>query len=262
VTEGRRRIGARWIVGTVLVAAIVFGCIEAGFWQLRRLDERRALNARIRERSADTGPLPPVDATTDPDDLTYRGVDLAGTYDATHEVLVRFRSRIGLPGYEVLTPLRTDGVTVLVDRGWVPLEDGDRWPGAAMAPPAGEVEVTGVLLPSEEGSTRLERRDDGVPVVAAIDPTKLRSAVGEGDLYPLYVLADRGGAGAESSFPAPVDPPSLGEGPHRDYAVQWFLFASVGIVGWVLLLRRRGPLAKAQPSSASMASSTDADLVT
>jgi cytochrome oxidase assembly protein ShyY1 len=262
----RRPIGARWIVGTVLVAAIVFGCVEAGFWQLRRLDQRRHLNARIRERSAETVPLPDVDAATDPDDLTYRRVDLTGTYDPGHEVLVRFRSRTGLPGYEVLTPLRMEAdVVVLVDRGWVPLEDGDRWPVADMAPPPGEVEVTGLLAPAEGGSTRLEHRPDGVAVVAAIDPAKLRRAVGDGDLYPVYLLADEGGAGEHSSFPVAVDPPALTEGPHRSYAVQWFLFASVGVVGWIALLRRRGPFApqrSAAASSASMASSTDADLVT
>jgi cytochrome oxidase assembly protein ShyY1 len=258
-----RRIGARWIVGSVLVAAICFGCIEAGFWQIRRLHERQALNARIRERSADTVPLPEVDDGTEPDDLVYRRVDVAGTYDATHEVLVRFRSRTGLPGYEVLTPLRTDdGPTVLVDRGWVPLEDGDRWPVPEMAPHPDQVEVTGLLAPAEGGSTRLARRPDGVQVVNAIDPATLRAAVDDGDLYPVYLLADDGGSGVGSSFPVPVDPPALTEGPHRSYAVQWFLFASVGIVGWAALLRRRGPLAPQPARSESMASSTDDDLST
>lgn len=259
----RRRIEPRWIVGTILVGAICLACIQAGFWQLRRLEERRALNARIRERSAETVPLPAVDRTTDPSGLAYRRVEVSGTYDAAGELLVRFRTRTGLPGYEVVTPLRTaDGTTVLVDRGWVPLEDGDRWPVPEMAPPTGEVDVAGLLAPSERGSTRLERRKDGVGVVNAIDPADLRPAVGDGPLYPVYVLAAEGGAGVRSSFPVPVDPPSLSDGPHRSYAVQWFLFGSVGIVGWAVLLRRRGPLAPQRARSASMASSTEADLST
>lgn len=259
----RRRIEARWIVGSILVAAISLACFQAGFWQLRRLDERRTLNARIRERSAKTVPLPAVDRTTKPDDLAYRSVEVSGTYDAAGEILVRFRTRTGLPGYEVVTPLRTDGgVTVLVDRGWVPLEDGDRWPVPEMAPPRGEVDVTGLLAPSERGSSRLERRKDGVGVVNVIDPVHLRPTVGDGPLYPVYVLAAEGGAGVRSAFPVPVDPPALSDGPHRSYAVQWFLFGSVGIVGWGALLRRRGPLAPQRARSASMASSTDADLST
>jgi surfeit locus 1 family protein len=243
----RRTFGARWIVGTLLVAAIVAGCLAAGFWQLRRLEERRVLNDRIRERTAETVALP--DATgQDPDDLIYRRVEVQGTYDPDGELLVRFRTRTGLPGYEVLTPLRTPRGTLLVDRGWVPLADGDRWPVEAMAPPAGEVEVSGLLAPPESGSTRLDRRPDGTGVVAAIDPPRLAEAAGADDVYPVYLLADDGGTPA-SSYPVPVPPPGLDDGPHRSYAVQWFLFASVGVVGWIVLLRRRGPLAPARPAT-------------
>jgi cytochrome oxidase assembly protein ShyY1 len=228
-------------VGTVLVAAIVSGCIAAGFWQLRRLDERRTLNDRIRERSAETVPLPAVDGDTDPDDLAYRRVAVTGTYEPAGEVLVRFRIRTGLPGYEVLTPLRTDEGTLLVDRGWVPLEDGDRWPVDEMRPPAGEVEVSGLLAPPESGDLRLDRREDGTRVIAAVDPARLVDELDAGALYPAFLLAEDGGTPA-SSYPVPVDPPPLNDGPHRSYAVQWFLFASIGIVAWPLLVYRRGPL--------------------
>lgn len=260
----RRSFGLRWIVGTVLVLAIVGGCISAGFWQLRRLDHRRAVNATIRARSAEIVPLPATGPGVDDDDLIYRRVRVDGTYEPEHEVLVRFRSRLGLPGYEVVTPFRTDGQVLLVDRGWVPLTDGDRWPVEAMRPPTGEVTVEGILVPAESGTTRLERRPNGVGVVAAIDPDRLDEVVEDGDLYPVHLLASAGASGPSSSFPAPVDPPSLSEGPHRSYAVQWFLFATVGIVGWIALLRRRGPLQAGDDggSSASSASSTDADLVT
>lgn len=239
VADGRR-FPLRWIVGSVLVVAIVSGCIAAGFWQLRRLDERRALNDRIRERSAETVPLPAVDEGTDPDDLAYRRVAVTGTYDAGGEVLVRFRIRTGLPGYEVLTPMRTDQGTLLVDRGWVPLADGDRWPVPEMAPPAGEVEVSGLLAPPESGELRLDRRADGTRVIAAVDPARLAGELGVDALYPAFLLADDGGTPA-SSYPVPVDPPPLNDGPHRSYAVQWFLFAGVGIVAWPLLWTRRGP---------------------
>lgn len=239
--DGRRRFPLRWIVGTVLVVAIVSGCIAAGLWQLRRLDERRDLNQRIRERSEETVPLPPVDEGTDPDDLAYRSVLVTGTYDPDGEVLVRFRIRTGLPGYEVLTPMRTDQGTLLVDRGWVPLADGDRWPVPEMAPPAGEVEVSGLLAPPESGELRLDRRESGTRVIAAVDPDRLADELGVDELYPAFLLADDGGTPA-SSYPVPVDPPPLDDGPHRSYAVQWFLFASIGIVAWPLLVFRRGPL--------------------
>jgi cytochrome oxidase assembly protein ShyY1 len=38
--------------------------------------------------------------------------------------------------------------------------------------------------------------------------------------------------------PVRVDPPPLDPGPHRAYAVQWFAFAVVGILGTLLILQR------------------------
>ena len=45
-----------------------------------------------------------------------------GSWDAEHQFLLDNRSHGGLPGYEVLTPLRlADDRVLLVDRGWVRL---------------------------------------------------------------------------------------------------------------------------------------------
>ena len=38
--------------------------------------------------------------------------------------------------------------------------------------------------------------------------------------------------------PVPVPPPTLDEGPHLSYAVQWFIFAAAVLLGWVLAVRR------------------------
>lgn len=240
------RFGPRWIIGTVLVAAIVGGCVSAGLWQLRRLDERRQTNAQVRERAADVVDLPPAGFAqrVHADDLVYRRVRLTGTYDADSEILARFRSRKGLPGYEVVTPLLTDDGVVLVNRGWVPLDLGDRWPADQGAPPVGEVTVNGLLVRAESGPVRLVEGDAGPPVVAAIDPRRLGDALGgaaaERPVYALPLLATQ----TSDEFPTPVEPPGLGDGPHRDYAVQWFLFGAVGVVGWIVLLFRRGPFSR------------------
>ena len=38
--------------------------------------------------------------------------------------------------------------------------------------------------------------------------------------------------------PIILPPPDTDEGPHLGYAFQWFIFATVGAVGWPLLLRK------------------------
>jgi len=236
----------RWLIGTVLVALVVTGCLAAGFWQIRRLGERREVNAQVRSRSGTTVPLPDAGFEKDSgvvDDLIYRKVKISGTYDRSKEFLVRFRGRRGLPGYEVVTPLRTDRGTVLVDRGWVPLEQGDRWKVPSSTTPTGEVTIVGLLAPPEHGAPRIARptTPDRPVITGSIAIHELSRVLEVDDLYTVHVLAAAGAGNAP--FPIAVDPPDLGEGPHRDYAIQWFLFATVGVVGWTLLLKRRGPLA-------------------
>jgi cytochrome oxidase assembly protein ShyY1 len=225
----------------VVVAAIVAGCVWAGLWQLRRLDERKASNARVVQRGADVADLPPEGFTGSAASLEFRRVRATGTFDASREFLARFRTRDGAPGYEVVTPFNTTGGTLLVDRGWIPLGLGDRWPVADALPPPGTVTVEGLLSPPEGGGARIERRSGRPAVVGAIDPVGLRDLAFSAPVYRLHLLADRG-ATAAAAFPVPVAAPDLGEGPHFSYAVQWFCFATVGAVGWLLLLRRRGPL--------------------
>jgi cytochrome oxidase assembly protein ShyY1 len=38
--------------------------------------------------------------------------------------------------------------------------------------------------------------------------------------------------------PTVLDLPELDEGPHFSYAVQWFIFSTIAIVGYPLILRR------------------------
>lgn len=238
------------MIGTLFVAAIVVGCVAAGFWQLRRLDERRAVSAQVLARSAELVDLPDegFDENADEAALMYRKVRMTGTYDRAHELLVRFRTRKGLPGYEVVTPLIVPDGIVVVDRGWVPLDVGDRWPVPNPDLPTAPVDVEGILVRAESGRGGITPSDGTKPtVVSAIAPRKLGTAVGA-DGRPVYALTVLASDSSES-FPAPIDPPSLGDGPHRDYAVQWFLFATVGLVGWPVLLTRRGPLARSARAS-------------
>ena len=40
------------------------------------------------------------------------------------------------------------------------------------------------------------------------------------------------------ALPAPVPLPPLDEGPHLSYAVQWFIFGSIAVIGYVVLAMR------------------------
>ncbi len=227
-----------WLVGHVVVVALVAVMVSLGMWQLRRLDERQAANAEVKRGARTTvaldAVLRPADAAVG--DARYQRVRVRGTYDEDDELLVRFRTKDGLPGYDVVTPLLVESgrASVLVNRGWVPLEIGDEWRRRGTLPPAGVVEVVGIVRETERASRLRLSRDDGRLTVGAIATSRLEDELGR-DLYPGWVQLIE--PDDPSSFPTPLPPPDPGEGPHLSYAIQWFLFSAIGGVGWVLLVR-------------------------
>lgn len=229
-----------WLLGHVVVLVLAVVLLSLGLWQLRRLDARRDANAHILRNSRSTAVLDSVvrpEQPKVPDDARFRRVEVHGTFDAGNEVLVRFRSSDGLPGYEVLTPLVVGTRTaVMVDRGWVPLEVGDAPSSSRTAPPTGDVTVTGLLLRGEGASRfRPEKRDDGRLVVGAVHTVGLEERLPY-DLYPGFVQLQQ--PDDPENYPVPLDDPDPSEGPHLTYALQWFAFTVIAVVGWLLLVRQ------------------------
>src|SRR5205814_8983881 len=114
--DGRDRVG---LVVALLVAAI---CVRLGVWQLDRLHERRQRNALL--LAARARPPLEVDGSLPADSARDRRLVARGVYDYTHERLWHGRSYEGVPGVDLVTPLRlAGGAAVLVDRGWAPSPD-------------------------------------------------------------------------------------------------------------------------------------------
>ena len=230
----------RWLVGTIIAVLLIVLFVNLGFWQLRRLDEKRDRNAAIEERGAQ--PVQPIDGVVDPrtgfDDvgrLVYRRASARGHYDPDGEVRIRSRSLDGRPGEWVVTPLRLDdGTALAVNRGFVPLSTD------VPAPPPGEVEVTGLLFATQErqGIGPRDPADGVLTELSRLDLARLQQQY-QPDLYPLWLQLQRSDPPVdEDALPVLLPEPAQDEGPHLSYAVQWFLFATVGAIGWPLLLRR------------------------
>ena len=230
----------RWLIAHLVVISIAVAFISLGFWQLRRLDERRQDNARITANMA-SEPRPLDDTLAEhgnnPDALIYRRVVVEGTYRASDEVLLTPRSNGRTAGHHVLTPLvMSDDQGVLVDRGWVPFADDDP-PIEAAPPPEGEVTVTGVLLPTVEAA-RFGAPDGGTRLtyLSSADVDRVQPQVGVA-LLPFSILLQSQQPPA-GDLPVPGAPPAVSEGSHQSYAWQWFSFTVILLVGYPLLLRR------------------------
>lgn len=223
----------RWIGFALFVIVLAGVCTRLGFWQIHRLEHRLDSNKVTRQHfAADPVPLDHVVARGEgvPDDQQWRRVTATGTYDVDRQVTVKFMTRDGAPGVDVVTPLvLSDGTAVLVDRGWMPTDNtGDR-PDSIAAPPSGTVTVTGWLRPNNGADRGAVTPNDGQ--VRAISSKGLASYVGH-DLRDGFLnLRSQSPKAAESLELEPK--PDLGQGPHFFYALQWWFFALLAVSGYV-----------------------------
>ncbi|MBW3629079.1 MAG: SURF1 family protein [Gemmatimonadetes bacterium] len=233
----------RGVFAALFVLAIAAVCARLGFWQVERLQERRARNAAL-ERAMT---LPPLDLRDSfariqarPDAYIYRRVHVAGQYDAGGDLVLRGRSEAGTPGVHLATPLLIGGDTaVVINRGWVSAPDAITVDPGGFAEP-GTREVEGILLaaPATTDAEPLETNTGRVRVqtFARLPLDSLRGA-GPYTLLGLYVQ-QTGGTPPLRAWPRRVPAPELGEGPHLGYAVQWFSFAAIALIGLAVLTVR------------------------
>jgi cytochrome oxidase assembly protein ShyY1 len=221
-------------VAIVAIAAVVAAtCVALGFWQLRRLEDRRAANAAI-ERALAGAPRRLTSGRADVAPPPYAPVLASGSFDPAREVLVYGRSLGGRSGHWLVTPLRfDDGSAVLVVRGWIPFEY-QRAPVADAAPPDGDVSVTAFALPDEGDGSTVPDEDH---VIGRLDVAGIGSALPY-PVSPRPIQLTEQPAGQPGDLPITIGPPELSEGPHLSYAIQWFSFAAIAIAGGAVLLRR------------------------
>jgi surfeit locus 1 family protein len=221
----------------VLTLAVVF--VSLGFWQLRRLDERRLTNmvgqARFEAEATDVFDLL-EGAGDDIGSLEYRRATVTGQFLPEDEVLIRSQVHQGVAGFHVITPLVGERGTILVNRGWVPL-GLDQVPVVDAPAPEGVVTVEGWLRPSQtRGALGPQDPPDGrLVTLNRVDIERIEAQVPY-ELAPIYLsmLGEQ-----EEGRPILTAAPSFDdEGSHLAYAIQWFGFALVGVVGYIMLIRR------------------------
>lgn len=258
---GRYRFLTRpkWVLFSAVVLGLVVLMVNLALWQLRRLHERRAMNAEIVAAMHED----PADATAPGPIRQWRTLTATGSYDESEQVLIRNRSYQGQPGFHVVTPLKlADGRALLVNRGWIPLAEDGSTP-TPPAPPSGEVVVTGRARESQRRGAFFSPRDPPDGTLRQLYRVDV-SRIAQQTPYPVisdYVELLTTNPAATSRQPVLIPAPELDEGPHLSYAFQWVFFSGCAVAGWILVVRRTvKQQAKAAPLAGSTSSEATADV--
>ncbi|MGE0485076.1 MAG: SURF1 family protein [Gammaproteobacteria bacterium] len=231
-------------VVTVLIFFVAFALLcSLGLWQLSRAAEKQARHAAFQARlEAPAVNVDDLDSPAPAATHAWQRVRLRGHYRDLH-VLLDNRVQAGRVGYDVISPFVTDGGrSVLVDRGWIPLE-GSREAVPDLVAPAdpftlsgfiGEPPTVGVELNTAAGDAEWLS-----PHIVRVQRVVL-DGIGQlfgFEAWPAMIYLDGSAPGALAvDWPVPGD----GSARHQAYALQWFSMAAVlATIGVAILYRRR-----------------------
>jgi surfeit locus 1 family protein len=220
------------VLGIVVLSAL-------GVWQVERRTWKLALIDRVDQRiHAAPLPAPGPDAwpAINRDDDEYRRVKITGRFANDRETLVDATTERGM-GFWVMTPLITpDGFTVLVNRGFVPVDRRDSATRAA-GQIEGETTVSGLVRMTEPKGTLLRANDPAAGRWYSRDIAAIAKARDLNRVAPYFIDAD-----------ATANPGGLPVGGltvvsfynhHLLYALTWFALALMLAVALGRVVRDR-----------------------
>ena len=222
---------------TAMLAAAL--CYSMSAWQYSRWQGKMVYEDDL-VRIEEMGPVPFDPDTADWKTLHHAATHLRGTFENEQTMFLINRSKDGVAGVRVVTPLRVPGsdTRLLVDRGYLPFaqyraEDHTAWQ------PSGEQDLAGLLRPSQEKSFSLSPpqnlnkdgsfRERWFRLDVAVMAGQLPYAV-----LPIYLEQTNQGEGFPMYDAQTVVPSSR----HLNYTLQWASFGTFAL-GFALFLQFR-----------------------
>lgn len=218
-----RRYAAPLFIGIAGIAILLW----LGTWQIQRLDWKRGILNEIETTIAgDPQPLPRL---IDPEAQRYLPVVLTGVLEAeTLAVLVSIKHRGA--GWRLISAFRTeDGRRLLVDRGFVPVEEKDapRYSGPA--------EIAGNLHWPDDRTSSTPTNDPAQNNWYARDLGQMAEAL---QTEPLLVTTRRMSPADGDVTPLPVSTDGI-PNDHLQYALTWYSLAAIWMIMTGLWVGRR-----------------------
>jgi surfeit locus 1 family protein len=214
------------IVPLILFIGLLALLIRLGFWQLDRAEVKREL-LQLEQQKQQMQQVPLLQLLTDEQDLRYRKVQLRGYYDSTRQFLIDNQIYLGKVGYFVMTPfILNDGQIVLVNRGWLPMQQDRQLPNISLPLVTTEQSIIGVINNFPEVGLVLQGADEpskGWPsVVQIVNTQKISQKLNHAILdFQVQLLPDQEQGYTRDWQISIKMPPEK----HMAYAVQWFALA-------------------------------------
>jgi surfeit locus 1 family protein len=206
----------------------LIGCailVSLGTWQVKRLAWKEATLLQIDARiSADPVALP---ISFDREGDLYLPVEVTGTFGADRIRVLISQKKVGA-GYRIISPFMTQGRTILVDRGVIPIAE------EVPAPPTDETSVTGNLHWPNEVDSYTPEPDVKRDIWFARDVDRMAAKLGA---EPVLLILRRSTPATPEITPLPVSRAGI-PNDHLSYAITWFSLAVIWFVMTAFLLWR------------------------
>lgn len=212
-----------------IIVPLVFGLVGTailvglGTWQVSRLAWKQEILAQISARISQA----PVALPQTPDSKTdsYLAVTATGQVLGDPIRVLYGRKEVGA-GYRVINAFETDGRRILIDRGFIPVDQ-------QIADLTGQIEVIGNLSWPQEVDSYTPEPDAKTGVWFARDLPAMAEKLGTEPI----LLVVREQTGKDTVDPLPVDTAGI-PNDHLNYAITWFSLALIWMGMTAYFIRR------------------------
>tara|TARA_B110000438_G_scaffold152185_1_gene146180 strand:+ start:212 stop:910 length:699 start_codon:yes stop_codon:yes gene_type:complete len=227
----------RFFLPSILITATFAFLVSLGFWQLDRADEKRGIEASIKQ--ANTGSVELIKEEEGLQNKEYYEVRLQGKYLSDKQFIYDNQIVDQVSGYYVLTPYALDGQSksILINRGFIPWNGRrDKLANIVVEQDSREIKVQ-ISKPIKR--MELKPSEVGIQFPALIQSIDLQDMADRAkvDFSSVIGLLD---ASASNGFIRKWEPYTGSIEKHIGYAVQWFLMALVlAIIGIRIAIKQR-----------------------
>lgn len=237
---------AWWVL--IITLAMTAITINLGLWQLRRADQKQQISERLHRQAQ----LPPLSTSQLlAQDLVLantlqRQASVSGRWLPDHNVFLDNRQMSQRVGFYVVTPLQLSAPgqpILIVQRGWIPVNQQNRQQLATIHTTDTEVTITGILSAQVSQSFALGQ-DAGGPIRQNLELAKYTKEIGKSVLPFVLIQTSEDAPGPGMTLQRNWPAITAGIEKHLGYAFQWFLLSGLLVAlytwfQWLLPYRKK-----------------------